>query len=277
MTFAHLTSNSMLCDNTFLCPRTLFSSLISSWLGSPLPREETKLSLFQPPGVYKEPGWGQNHQSHLYCCLNNTSTAASGCSMPRLAELVPVSPCSCPPRGLQLFHSQVNSLSRSCLQVHFWLWIRCHLTSQERACKCTGDFHSQVTLPLKIVLTSALLTFTPCQVTSQDVVASAPLTFTHKSLRCYHRPIRDRLATVEWFSFRGAVVLLLWAWHCHKVPRVLCVERPLWAWFCLWGSICSDTATCRQGLGRTLRFPIFCGSSSCSTELVLANRHHLLK
>ena len=30
MTFAHLTSNSMLCDNTLLCPRTLFSSPISS-------------------------------------------------------------------------------------------------------------------------------------------------------------------------------------------------------------------------------------------------------
>ena len=119
MTFARLTSNSMLCDNTFLCPRTLFSSPISSWLSSPQPREATKLSLFQPGGVHKEHGLGQNHQSHLCCCLDNTSprlpftstsTAASGCSMPRLAELVPVSPCSCPPRGLQLFHSQVNSL-----------------------------------------------------------------------------------------------------------------------------------------------------------------------
>ena len=58
MTFAHLTSNSMLCDNTFLCPRRLFSSPISSWLCSPQPREATKLSLFQPPGVYKEPGMG---------------------------------------------------------------------------------------------------------------------------------------------------------------------------------------------------------------------------
>ena len=143
----------MLCDNTFLCPRTLFSSPISSWLGSPLPTEAAKQSLFQPPGVHKEPEWGQNHQSHLYCCLDNTSprpaftstsTAASGCSMPRLAELVPVSPCSCRPRAPQFFHSQVNSLSRSCLQVHFRLSLRSHLTSQERACKCSGDFHSQV-------------------------------------------------------------------------------------------------------------------------------------
>ena len=128
MTFAHLTRNSMPCDNTFLCPRTLFSSPISSWLGSPQPRETAQLSLFQPPEVHKGPRLSPNHQSHLYCCLDNTSprpaftstsTAAVGCSMPRVAELVPVSPCSCPPIGPQLFLSQVNSLSRSCLRVHF--------------------------------------------------------------------------------------------------------------------------------------------------------------
>ena len=113
ITSAHITSNNMLCDNTFLCPRRLFSSPISSWLCWPQPREATKLSLFQPHGVYKEPGMGQDLQSHLCCCLDKTfprlaftctSAAASGCSMPRPEELVPVSPCSCPPRGLQLFH-----------------------------------------------------------------------------------------------------------------------------------------------------------------------------
>ena len=83
---------------------------------------------------------GQDYQSHLCCCLDNTSprfdftstsAAASGCSIPRPEGLVSVSPCLCPPSGPQLFHSQVN------------------FTSQERACKCTFDFHSQVTSPLK--------------------------------------------------------------------------------------------------------------------------------
>ena len=207
ITSAHLTSNSMLCDNTFLCPRRLSSSPISSWLCWPQPSKATKLSLFQPPMVYKEPRMGQDHQSHLCCCLDNTSPSlaftstpatASGCSIPRPEELVPVSPCSCPPRGPQLFHSQVNftsqecacqssfdfhsqvhSFSRSCLQVHLWLSLTSHFTSQERACnctlyfhsqvnftsqdrayKCTFDFHSQVTSRLKNVLASALLTFT---------------------------------------------------------------------------------------------------------------------
>ena len=157
MTSAHLTSNSMVCDNTNLCPRRLFSSPISFRLCWPQPRKATKLSLFQPPGVYKEPGMCQKHQSHLCCCLDNTfprlaftstSAAASGCSMPIPEEIVPVSPCSCPPRGPQLFHlqvnftsqdracqgtfdfhSQVNSLSRTCLQVHFWLSLTSHFTS----------------------------------------------------------------------------------------------------------------------------------------------------
>ena len=143
MTFAHLTSNSMLCDNTFLCPRTLFSSPISSWLGSPQPREATKLSLFQPPGVHKEPGLVQNHQSHLCCHIDNTSprlaftstsTAASGCPFPRPEKLVLVSHCSCPLRRPQLFHLQVS------------------LSSQERACQGTSDFHSQVNTPSRSCL-----------------------------------------------------------------------------------------------------------------------------
>ena len=155
MAFSHPTNNNMVYVSTFLCPRRLFSAPIGSWLYWPQPRKATKLSLFQPPGVYKEPEVGQNHQSHLCCCLDNTSprlaftstsAAASVCSMPRPEEPVPVSPCSCPPRGPQLFHSQVNFTSqehaRKC-SVDFHPQV--NFTSQERARKCTVDFHSQVT------------------------------------------------------------------------------------------------------------------------------------
>ena len=139
------------------------------------------MSLFQPPGVYQEHGMGQNHQSHLCCYLHNTSprlaftstsAAVSVCSMPRPEELVPVSPCSCPPRGPQLFHLQVN------------------FTSQECTCQCTLDFHSQVTSPLKNMLASALLTFT------------------HKSLCCCLIPFgKARHCGTDFFC--GAVILLL--------------------------------------------------------------------
>ena len=116
------------------------------------------------------------------------------------------------------FHSQVNSPLKTCLQIHHWLSLSSHLISQ-------------------------------------DVLASAPLTFTPKSLRCCHRPIRDRLTTVAHLSFRGAVILLVWAWYCQLVPQVLCIECPLWTGFAS-DSICSDTVTCPFGQSRTLRFPI---------------------
>ena len=127
------------------------------------------MSLFLPPGVHKEPELGQSYQSHLCCHLDNTSprlaftstsTAASGCSIPRLVELVPVSPCSCPPRGLQLSHSQVNFTLKNVLAnalVTFTqksasplkivvtsaplAFTRKSTISQDRACKCTVDFH----------------------------------------------------------------------------------------------------------------------------------------
>ena len=231
MTFAHLTSNSMLCDNTFLCPRTLFSSPISSWLGSPQPREATKLSLFQPPGVHKEPKLGQNHQSHLCSCLDDisprtaspsTSAAASGCSIPRLWG------CSC-----------VTLLVST---------------------KRTADFHSQVTSPKKNVLASALLAFTPCQVTSQDVFTNAPLTFTHKVLshlkkvlantpltfthKSTHLPRHACKCTIDFHSQVTPLHFIPFgkARHCGTV-------------LFLWHS--------HLALGRTLLFPI-CGAVSHS-------------
>ena len=66
--------------------------------------------------------------------------------------------------------------------------------SQDRACKCTFDFHSQVTSPLKNVLASALLTFT------------------HRSLRCCLHPIREGLplwyGLLLWCSHRGLASLI---------------------------------------------------------------------
>ena len=156
---------------TFLCPRTLFSSPISSSLGScgsPQPRETAQLSLFQPTEVHKGPRLSPNYQSHLCCHLDNTSprhaftsisTAASGCSIPRLAELVPVLPCSCPSRGPQVFHSQVNFTSKIVLA------------------KCTSDFHSKVNFTSKIVLANAFLTFTPKSPQVSDVLSKCTSDF----------------------------------------------------------------------------------------------------
>ena len=236
-----------------------------SWLGSPQPMEATKLSFFQPPEVHKEPWLGPNHQSHLYCCLDNTSprpaststsTAASGCSMPRRQGRSGVTLLVSTKRTADL-HSQVTLLLKMCSQV-------------------TVYFHYQVS-HLSRHARKWPLSFTLKSVTSQDVLTSAPLTFTHKSLRCWNCPIRDRLATVAHLSFCVAVILLVWAWYCQLVPWVLCIERTLWAGFASY-SICSDTVTCPFGQGHTQRFPIlFVAQVPAQTSSSLQTRCHLNK
>ena len=86
-------------------------------------------------------------------------------------------------------------LSRTCLQLHFCLSIRSHFTSQESACKCTFDFHSQVT---------------------------SLLSSSHSG----------RLANVARVSFvvqSSCSCELNTAIRCHTS---CCTGRPLWAGFC---------------------------------------------
>ena len=245
----------------------------------------------------------QNHQSHLCCHLDNTSprltftstsTAASGCSIPRIEELVPVSPCSCPPRGPQLFHSQVNFTLKNVLAKARSTFTRKSAHSQDRACKCAFDFYLKVTSPLnnmlanalvtftqkstspfKNVLVKALLTFTHKSTHSQDhackctfgfhskvtsplknVLANAMVTFTRNSLHCYLHPIQEGLPL--WHAF------LLWHSHPALVTMILpsgathpaAQDAHCGLGFALWCSICSDTATCPIGQGDTLLYPI---------------------
>ena len=67
--------------------------------------------------------------------------------------------------------------------------------SQDRACKCTFDSHSQVTSPLNNLLASALLTCT------------------HKSILCCLHPIREGLPL--WHR------LLLWRSHLGLASLIL--------------------------------------------------------
>ena len=208
-----------------------------------------------------------------------------------------------------IFTQKSPHLSRSCLQVHFWLSLRSHLTSQDRACKDTFDSHSEVASPLKNVLANALVTRKSAS-PLKNVLAQALSTFTCKSTHSQDRACKctvdfhslsshlsrhahkctiyfhSQVTPLHFIPFGKAchcgMVLFLWRSHLALLslilPRVLCVERSLWAWFCLWCSICSDTATRPLGLGHTLLFPIFFrGASSCSNELVLATRCHLNK
>ena len=204
----------------------------------------------------------------------STSAAACGCSMPRRRGRSGVTLLVSTKRTADL-HLQVTLPFKTCSQVT--VDFHSEVDSTLKMCaQMTIDFHSQVS-HLSRHACKCTVTFTPCQVTSQEVLTSALLTFTHKSLRCCHRPIRERLATVAHLYFRGAVILIVWAWHCQLVPRVLCIERPLWAEFAS-DSICSDTGTCPFGQGRTLRCPIlFVAQVPAQTSSSLQARCHLNK
>ena len=116
------------------------------------------------------------------------------------------------------------------------------------------------------------------------------------------------LAYHSFIPFRKArhCCMVLFLWHSHLalvnliLPRVLCVERPLWAWFCLWCRaqilqlvlrdwvalysflsvvqyLTLDTSTrCHTWSHSTLSY-LVCGASSSLNKLVLATRCHLIK
>ena len=296
MTSAHLTSNSMLCYNTFLCPRRLFSSPISSWLCSPQPRKATKLSLFQLPGVYKEPGMGQDHQSHLCCCLDNTSPRLAFTSTSALLLDVPFpdlkSMFLC---RLACVHqedcSSFTRKSTSPLKIvlakcTFWLSLRSHFTYQDRACQVH---------PLTFTQKSLHLSRTCLQVHS--------LTFTQKSLHLSRMCLQMHFwpSLTSHFAavfipfgmachcgmglFCGTVILLLRAWCCHQVPHILLLRMPTVGWVLLssWRSSSSATAywchtSCwtgrPDGLRSTLSY-LFVAQVLCLNKQVLAIGCHL--
>ena len=135
------------------------------------------------------------------------------------------------------------------------------------------------------MLASALLTFTRKSTQVSDVLASAQLIFTHKSppRTCYpsarhsgqaHSGQACHCGTVlfSWRSRPACVSLTLpqgVTSSMHRTPTVglvlLVGQYPL--------GYCNMSS--RTGL-TLYAFLSFCGSSSCSTELVLANRRHIL-
>ena len=130
---------------------------------------------------------------------------------------------------------------------------------QDRACKCTFNFHSEVTSSLKIVLASALVTFT------------------HKSLRCYLHPIRE--GSPLWQS---SLFVVQSSCSCEpdtairatsSVSRTPTVGLVLHVVKYLLSYCNTSSGT---GSHSTLSY-LVCGASSSSNELVLATRCHLNK
>ena len=135
---------------------------------------------------------------------------------------------------------------------------------QDRACKCTFDFHLQVTWSLRRAIQVYLWLSLASHLTSQDMFTYSPLTFSHKSPRtcypiahprmCYpsallsssHKPATADFVTLGTGLplWHGYLFVVQWSCSCEldtaTLPRVLYVERPLWAGFAS-DSICLDT------------------------------------
>ena len=116
-------------------------------------------------------------------------------------------------------------------------------TSPPRSClpSATFDFHSEVTSPLK------------------NVLASAPLTFTHKSLHCCLHPIREGLplwhGSLLWRSHPALASLILPSGATH--PGAQDTHCGLgFARGAVSAQILPQSATRPTGQGRTLLFPI---------------------
>ena len=128
-----------------------------------------------------------------------------------------------------------------------------------------------MTFTLKSVTSQDVLASAP--VTSPDVLANAPLTFTHKSL--LSSPIREacHCGTVffTWCSHPALVSLILPSRRTSYVRRTPTVGLVSLVMQYLLGYCNTSSGT---GSHSTLSY-LFCGASFCSNELVLATRCHL--
>ena len=103
--------------------------------------------------------------------------------------------------------------------------------------KRTPDSHSQVkSLTSQDVLANAPLTFTRKSTHLQDVLANAPLTFTHMSPRCCLHPIHEDSPL-----WHGSLFVVQPSCSCKLDTAVryhasCCPGRPLWARICSWCS-----------------------------------------
>ena len=89
ITSAPLTSKNIICDNAFMRLSKLLSSLMGWRLKRPRLREATILSLFQPPGVYKQANFSQIIQYQPCSCLDYISSPSLHlCLLPAILDVL---------------------------------------------------------------------------------------------------------------------------------------------------------------------------------------------
>ena len=167
MTSIPLTSNNITCDNTFMHLRKLLRSPMGWRLKRPQLWETTILSLFQPPGVYKQPKFSQIILYRLCFCLDNITASCSWMFATSKVSHIPVIvttslvficftascgavPCSCEPGSAVLDHTSSRDWTPLWYGWNFSLWHK-FLLNWARSCNlvplkwinlCIVPYHS---------------------------------------------------------------------------------------------------------------------------------------
>ena len=197
---------------------------------------------------------GPDYQSHLCCSPDNTSPRLAFTSTSTAADFD--------------FHSEVTSPLKNVLASSLLTSLRSHFTSQERACKCTFYFHSEVTSLLKNVLASALLTITQMLLHLSRTCLQVHFWLSLKSHFAAIFILFGKACHCGTGFFCGAVVLLLWAWHCNHVPAQDAHCELGFAHGTVSAQILRQGAIRPTGQGRTLLFPFLFVPAQLSPSLL---------
>ena len=199
-------------------------------LGPSCVPEDSSALPYAPDSIHHDPGRQPNcHASNLLGYIRSLewariiSITSAPASTTSLQDLPPPLPLllllDVPFPDFFLYHP-------ACIhQEDSRLSLASRFTYQDRACKCTVDFHSLSSCLSRRARKCTIDFHSQVQSHLKNMLASALLTFTNKTPHCWLLPFGK--------------------------------ARPLWAWFCSCRSIRSDTGHSPPGVGCTLCFPIF--------------------
>ena len=156
-------------------------------------------------------------------------------------EGVPMSPCLCPPRGLKTFTRKSTALPRLCLPNGLLTFT--HKSTQGVLANAAPTFTRKSSAPPRLCLPIVTFDFDSqvnmnvlSKCTPKNVLLKCTVKFVSKasSLLTSSHSGQARHCGTSLFVVQNSRSCEL---DTATLLRVLCVERPLRAWFCLWRSV----------------------------------------
>ena len=156
-------------------------------------------------------------------------------------EAVPVSPCLRPPRGLKTFTRKSTALPKLCLPNGLLTFTR--KSTQDVLANAPPTFTPKSSAPPRLCLPILIFDFHSqvnmnmlSKCTPKNVLPKCSVKFISKAsslLTLFHLGQTRHCGT--------SLFVVQYSRSCElntaTLPQVLCIERPLWAWFCSWRSV----------------------------------------